>query len=146
MYLGKVIGRVETMTVDPAFGATAWTPWTDGPAQAIEVFSRTQPAGYALRIRESDCYEPRFLRGPDTNFKLHVFSLAHPEISGNPKYSGSNFFSFIKTPRASTRKAKSDANGSEISFSLVIHATGFRSTTRISISEGNFRTICTSSV
>jgi GrpB-like predicted nucleotidyltransferase (UPF0157 family) len=37
-------------------------------------------AGYALRIRKSDCYEPRFLRGPDTNFKLHVFSLAHPEI------------------------------------------------------------------
>lgn len=37
-------------------------------------------AGYALRIRESDCYEHRFLRGPDTNFKLHVFSLARPEI------------------------------------------------------------------
>jgi GrpB-like predicted nucleotidyltransferase (UPF0157 family) len=37
-------------------------------------------AAYALRIRESDCYEHRFLRGPDTNFKLHVFSLARPEI------------------------------------------------------------------
>ena len=31
-------------------------------------------AGYALRIRES------IPRGPDTNFKLQVFSLARPEI------------------------------------------------------------------
>src|SRR5947207_6438579 len=72
-------------------------------------------------------------------------SLEHPEMSGNPRYSGNNFFSFIKTPRPSTRKAASDTNGSETCFSPVIHATGFRSTTRMSISLGNLRTTSTSS-
>jgi GrpB-like predicted nucleotidyltransferase (UPF0157 family) len=37
-------------------------------------------AGYALRIRESDWYEHRLLKGPDTDINLHVFSLACPEI------------------------------------------------------------------
>ena len=39
-----------------------------------------------------------------------------PVITGRPRYSVSNFFSFIRTPRASTRKAASEAKGSEISF------------------------------
>ncbi len=43
-------GPVETMPVDPLSGPFAWTPWTDGPAQVIEVFSRVQPSDAALRI------------------------------------------------------------------------------------------------
>ncbi|APV51954.1 hypothetical protein BWI17_21150 [Betaproteobacteria bacterium GR16-43] len=43
-------GPVETMTVDPLFGPEAWTPWTDGAAQVIEVSSRVLPSDSALRI------------------------------------------------------------------------------------------------
>src|SRR5258706_111333 len=32
-------GRVEWRPVDPAKGSEAWTPWTEGPEQMIEVFS-----------------------------------------------------------------------------------------------------------
>jgi hypothetical protein len=36
-------GRVETMTVDPTFGNVAWTPWTEGATQAIELFTPVRP-------------------------------------------------------------------------------------------------------
>ena len=80
----------------------------------------------------------RGLRFEDDNFApASSDSLVQPMISGRPRYSGNNFFSFIRTPRASTRKATSDAKGSEISFSLVIQAIGLRSTMWMSISAGN---------
>jgi hypothetical protein len=43
-------GRVESMLADPVLGAEAWTPWTEGASQVIEVFSQFLPAGDALRI------------------------------------------------------------------------------------------------
>jgi hypothetical protein len=43
-------GRVESMVADPVLGAEAWTPWTEGASQVIEVFSRFLPAADALRI------------------------------------------------------------------------------------------------
>jgi GrpB-like predicted nucleotidyltransferase (UPF0157 family) len=39
-----------------------------------------EAAGYVLRIRESDWFEHRMLKGPDTEINLHVFSLGCPEI------------------------------------------------------------------
>ena len=33
-----------------------------------------EAAGYSLAVRESDWYEHRLLKGPDTNINLHVFS------------------------------------------------------------------------
>jgi GrpB-like predicted nucleotidyltransferase (UPF0157 family) len=39
-----------------------------------------EAAGYVLRIRESDWYEHRMFKGPDTDINLHVFSLGCPEI------------------------------------------------------------------
>lgn len=41
---------IEVMTFDPALGPEAWTPWTEGPAQVIEVFSPFLPAADAVRI------------------------------------------------------------------------------------------------
>jgi hypothetical protein len=35
--------RVETMVLDPTLGNTAWTPWTEGPTQVIELFSPVKP-------------------------------------------------------------------------------------------------------
>lgn len=43
-------GRVETMRADPILGAEAWTPWTEGATQVIEVFSPFLPSADALRI------------------------------------------------------------------------------------------------
>jgi len=43
-------GRVETMSVDPRLGPEAWTPWTEGASQVIEVISAVQPSEGALRI------------------------------------------------------------------------------------------------
>jgi hypothetical protein len=43
-------GRIETMVADPALGAEAWTPWTEGATQLIEVFSPFLPAADAVRI------------------------------------------------------------------------------------------------
>ncbi|MGC9666749.1 GrpB family protein [Planosporangium sp. 12N6] len=37
-------------------------------------------AGYRLQIRESDWYEHRMFKGPDTDVNLHVFSVGCPEI------------------------------------------------------------------
>ncbi len=43
-------GPVETMVVDPRLATEAWTPWTDGESQVIEVYSRVRPSDEALRI------------------------------------------------------------------------------------------------
>lgn len=37
-------------------------------------------AGYLLRIRETDWYEHRMFKGPETEINLHVFSAGCPEI------------------------------------------------------------------
>ncbi|HZZ92136.1 MAG TPA: trypsin-like peptidase domain-containing protein [Usitatibacter sp.] len=42
--------RVETMSVDPVSGPQAWTPWTGGDTQVIEVFSPWLPPAGALRL------------------------------------------------------------------------------------------------
>lgn len=38
-------------------------------------------AGYRLGIRETDWYEHRLFKGPDTEINLHVFSTGCPEIA-----------------------------------------------------------------
>ena len=43
-------GRVELMHVDPAQRTEAWTPWTDGSRQAIEVFTKAPLDAGAVRI------------------------------------------------------------------------------------------------
>jgi hypothetical protein len=43
-------GRIETMMADPALGVEAWTPWTEGATQVIEVFSPYLPAADTVRI------------------------------------------------------------------------------------------------
>ena len=39
-----------------------------------------ESAGYVLHIRETDWYQHRMFKGPDTDINLHVFSTACPEI------------------------------------------------------------------
>ena len=39
-----------------------------------------EAAGYVLRIRETNWYEHRMFKGPDTEINLHVFSSGCPEI------------------------------------------------------------------
>ncbi|MBZ5522635.1 MAG: GrpB family protein [Acidobacteriia bacterium] len=39
-----------------------------------------EASGYVLRIRESNWYEHRMFKGPDTETNLHVFSVGCPEI------------------------------------------------------------------
>jgi GrpB-like predicted nucleotidyltransferase (UPF0157 family) len=39
-----------------------------------------EAAGYVLRIRETNWYEHRMFKGPDTEIHLHVFSSGCPEI------------------------------------------------------------------
>jgi GrpB-like predicted nucleotidyltransferase (UPF0157 family) len=46
----------------------------DAYAPALEA------AGYLLRIRETDWYEHRMFKGPDTEINLHVLSSDCPEI------------------------------------------------------------------
>ena len=43
-------GRIEAMTLAPLVGNEAWTPWTEGETQVIEVFSRVAPAQDALLV------------------------------------------------------------------------------------------------
>ena len=43
-------GVVESMTVDPLLGNEAWTPWTPGESQAIEVYSAVAPSAQAVRV------------------------------------------------------------------------------------------------
>jgi hypothetical protein len=47
---GSGAGPVETMTIDPRQGTEAWTPWTEGEAQLVEVFSTVLPSSEALRV------------------------------------------------------------------------------------------------
>ena len=42
--------RVETMTLDPARADEAWTPWTEGASQLIEIYSASAPADDAVRV------------------------------------------------------------------------------------------------
>lgn len=37
--------------------------------------------GYELRVRESDWWEHRMLKGPDDNVNLHVFTVGCPEVA-----------------------------------------------------------------
>ena len=41
---------VETMIVDPTLGNEAWTPWTDGDTQVVEVFSSVRPSTEAIAV------------------------------------------------------------------------------------------------
>ena len=41
---------IERMTIDPALGNTHWTPWTEGPAQVLELFSPVKPSASAVSI------------------------------------------------------------------------------------------------
>jgi hypothetical protein len=43
-------GDVVSMVVDPINGTEAWTPWTEGDSQVVEVFSPVAPAPDAVRI------------------------------------------------------------------------------------------------
>lgn len=43
-------GTVEMMTVRPELGDEAWTPWTEGETQTLEIFSPTAVPGGALRV------------------------------------------------------------------------------------------------
>ncbi len=47
---GSDSARVETMALDPLISTEAWTPWTEGPSQLIEIFSAVAPATDAVRI------------------------------------------------------------------------------------------------
>jgi lysyl endopeptidase len=43
-------GPTETMRLDPVLGPEAWTPWTDGATQVIELVSAVRPAADAVRV------------------------------------------------------------------------------------------------
>jgi hypothetical protein len=43
-------GRVESMTLDPAHGPQAWTPWTEGDTQEIEIYSAALPTEAAVNV------------------------------------------------------------------------------------------------
>ncbi len=43
-------GRVEAMPLDPYAGNEAWTPWTPGDTQVIEIFSAVEPAADAVGV------------------------------------------------------------------------------------------------
>ncbi len=47
---GSDLGRIETMTIDPTLGNEHWTPWTEGGAQVIELFSRVEPSPGAVSV------------------------------------------------------------------------------------------------
>jgi hypothetical protein len=40
-------GRIETMVLDPTRGPQAWTPWTAGPTQVLELFTPVLPGNDA---------------------------------------------------------------------------------------------------
>ena len=42
--------RVDGMTMEPLETSNAWTPWTAGPDQVIELFSPVQPSAEAVSI------------------------------------------------------------------------------------------------
>ncbi len=43
-------GRIEVMPLDPYAGPEAWTPWTPGNTQLIEVFSAVEPSPGAVLV------------------------------------------------------------------------------------------------
>ena len=43
-------GRIEAMRIDPELGNDAWTPWTEGSAQLVEIFSAVLPSPGALGV------------------------------------------------------------------------------------------------
>ena len=47
---GSDLGRIESMTIDPTLGNEHWTPWTEGSAQVVEVFSAVEPSAGALSV------------------------------------------------------------------------------------------------
>jgi GrpB-like predicted nucleotidyltransferase (UPF0157 family) len=49
-------------------------------ADEAEYVTALEAAGYRLRIRESEWFEHRMLKGPGREVKLHVFSAGCPEI------------------------------------------------------------------
>ena len=42
--------RVESMLLDPVNGPEAWTPWTEGESQEIEIYSAVAPAEDAVKV------------------------------------------------------------------------------------------------
>jgi GrpB-like predicted nucleotidyltransferase (UPF0157 family) len=50
------------------------------PADELSYVPALEAAGYILRIRESDWFEHRLFKGPDTDINLHVFSSGTSEI------------------------------------------------------------------
>src|SRR5437762_7864009 len=80
-----------------------------------------------LRVPKRSSSSAVLASSDSTTFPASSNSLEHPEMSGNPRYSGNNFFSFIKTPRPSTRKAASDTNGSETCFRSEEHTSELQS-------------------
>jgi hypothetical protein len=42
--------RIESAPIDPLLGTEAWTPWTEGDSQVIELFSPVRPSAGAVRI------------------------------------------------------------------------------------------------
>ena len=49
-------------------------------ADELSYVPALEAAGYILRIRESDWFERRLFKGPDTDINLHVFSSGTSEI------------------------------------------------------------------
>lgn len=47
---GSSADRIEAMVLDPVLGTDAWTPWTGGPAQTVELFSPVAPSADAVRV------------------------------------------------------------------------------------------------
>ena len=45
-------GRVEFVRFEPAAGVEGWTPWTEGSAQVIELFTAVAPAAGAVAIAD----------------------------------------------------------------------------------------------
>src|SRR5512140_349271 len=43
-------GNIEAMPIDPLRGNEAWTPWTPGDSQVIELYSAVAPSGEAVRV------------------------------------------------------------------------------------------------
>jgi GrpB-like predicted nucleotidyltransferase (UPF0157 family) len=50
-------------------------------ADEATYISDLEMAGYSLRFRETDWYQHRLFRGPDTEINLHVLSIGCPEIA-----------------------------------------------------------------
>jgi hypothetical protein len=47
---GTDAARMETMALDPTLGNEAWTPWTEGDTQTVEIFSPSRPSAEAVRV------------------------------------------------------------------------------------------------